>query len=66
MSGTGNYHGFYGFKAFSHERNIMVQKSFDVVQYFHPPYHKQGSTNRSMHEKIQSITEKALRKLKGM
>ena len=66
MSGTGNYHGFYGFKAFSHERNIMEQKSFDVVQYFHPPYHKQGSTNRSMHEKIQSITEKVLRKLKGM
>ena len=66
MSGTGNYHGFYGFKAFSHERNIMEQKSFDVVQYFHPPYHKQGSTNRSMHEKIQSITEKALRRLKSM
>jgi aldehyde dehydrogenase (NAD+) len=66
MSGTGNYHGFYGFKAFSHERNIMEQKSFDVVQYFHPPYHKHGSTNRSMHEKIQSITEKVLRRLKSM
>ena len=66
MSGTGNYHGFYGFKAFSHERNIMEQKGIDAVQYFHPPYYEQGSTLRNMHEKIQSITEKALRKLKGM
>ena len=25
MSGTGNYHGIYGFKTFSHERNVMHQ-----------------------------------------
>lgn len=37
-SGIGNYHGFYGFKTFSHERNVMRQHSFDVIKYFHPPY----------------------------
>ena len=66
MSGTGNYHGFYGFKAFSHERNIMEQKGVDAVQYFHPPYYEQGSTLRNMHEKIQSITEKVLRWIKSI
>lgn len=63
MSGTGNYHGFYGFKTFSHERNIMVQKGFDVVQFFHQPYHKQQGPH-SLHEIIQSIAEKALRLIK--
>ena len=29
MSGTGNYHGIYGFKTFSHERNVMHQGTFD-------------------------------------
>ena len=66
MSGTGNYHGFYGFKTFSHERNIMEQKGIDAVIFFHPPYSNQDGSHRSMHEKIQRITEKALRKLKGM
>ena len=66
MSGTGNYHGFYGFKTFSHERNIMAQKGFDVVQFFHPPYHKQGDKHPSLHSKIQSFAEKALRFLKSM
>lgn len=37
-SGIGSYHGFYGFKAFSHERNVMHQHSFDIIKYFHPPY----------------------------
>lgn len=37
-SGIGNYHGFYGFKTFSHERNIMEQRSFNVVKFFFPPY----------------------------
>ena len=37
-SGIGNYHGFYGFKTFSHERNIMEQHSFNAVKYFYPPY----------------------------
>ena len=63
MSGTGNYHGFYGFKTFSHERNIMEQKGFDVVQFFHPPY---GIVNRDLRSKIQNIAEKALRFFKSM
>ena len=40
MSGTGNYHGFYGFKTFSHERNIMYQGAFDPLSFLYPPYHK--------------------------
>ena len=63
MSGTGNYHGFYGFKTFSHERNIMVQKGFDAVTFFHPPY---GIVPGNLHSKIQSFAEKALRFLKSM
>ena len=66
MSGTGNYHGFFGFKTFSHERNIMVQKCFDVVQFFHPPYHKQGEGCSCMHEKIQRFAERALRFIKSI
>ncbi len=63
MSGTGNYHGFYGFKTFSHERNIMQQKYFDVVTFFHPPY---GIIPGNWHCKIQKFAEKALRFLKSM
>ena len=63
MSGTGNYHGFYGFKTFSHERNIMHQKFFDVVQFFHPPY---GKNLGNLHSKIQGLAEKALRFIKSM
>lgn len=63
MSGTGNYHGFYGFKTFSHERNIMEQKGFDMVQFFHPPY---GIVDGSLRSKIQKFAEKALRFFKSM
>jgi aldehyde dehydrogenase (NAD+) len=38
MSGTGNYHGFYGFRAFSHERNYMLQGPIDLTASFYPPY----------------------------
>jgi len=37
-SGTGNYHGFYGFKAFSHERAVLRQGRIDLLQQFYPPY----------------------------
>ncbi len=38
-SGLGNAHGFYGFKAFSHERGIMHQsKLFDFNSMIYPPY----------------------------
>ena len=63
MSGTGNYHGFYGFKTFRHERNIMQQKGFDAVTFFHPPY---GKHFGSLHSKIQGLAEKALRFIKSM
>lgn len=63
MSGTGNYHGLYGFKTFSHERNVMTQKGFDAVKIFHPPY---GIVAGSLRSKIQNFAEKALRFFKSM
>jgi aldehyde dehydrogenase (NAD+) len=38
MSGTGNYHGYYGFKSFSHERNYMRQGPLNLTSRFYPPY----------------------------
>jgi aldehyde dehydrogenase (NAD+) len=38
MSGTGNYHGYYGFKTFSHERNVMRQGPINMTASFYPPY----------------------------
>jgi aldehyde dehydrogenase (NAD+) len=38
MSGTGNYHGRYGFRAFSHERNYMRQGAINMTKAFYPPY----------------------------
>ncbi len=38
-SGMGNYHGYFGFKTFSHERAVLRQtKIFDSVKLFYPPY----------------------------
>jgi aldehyde dehydrogenase (NAD+) len=37
-SGMGNYHGFYGFKTFSHERAVLTQGFFSAVAFFYPPY----------------------------
>ena len=45
MSGTGNYHGIYGFKTFSHERNVMRQGAFDTMTFLYPPYHKENEKN---------------------
>jgi aldehyde dehydrogenase (NAD+) len=36
-SGTGNAHGFYGFRAFSHERAVLEDK-FSLVPMLFPPY----------------------------
>lgn len=41
QSGTGNYHGYYGFKTFSHERSIFIQGRFDAKKLLYPPYTKQ-------------------------
>jgi aldehyde dehydrogenase (NAD+) len=38
-SGLGNAHGFYGFRAFSHERAVLEDK-FSVVPMLFPPYTK--------------------------
>jgi aldehyde dehydrogenase (NAD+) len=38
MSGTGNYHGFYGFRTFSHERNVLQQGPLNLTSFFYPPY----------------------------
>jgi aldehyde dehydrogenase (NAD+) len=37
-SGTGSCHGFYGFKAFSHERAVMFQSNPDFNKLAYPPY----------------------------
>lgn len=58
MSGTGNYHGIYGFKTFSHERNVMHQGAFDPLSFLYPPYHKAG--DKGWRAKIQRLAEKIL------
>ena len=43
-SGTGNAHGAYGFRAFSHERAVLRSSPLMLIKMFFPPYTK----NRSM------------------
>ena len=59
MSGTGNYHGIYGFKTFSHERNVMRQGAFDTMQFFYPPYHKENE--KSWRARLQRIAAKCMK-----
>ena len=58
MSGTGNYHGIYGFKTFSHERNVMHQGAFDPLSCLYPPYYK--ASDKGWRAKIQQIAKKIL------
>jgi aldehyde dehydrogenase (NAD+) len=37
-SGMGSYHGFFGFRTFSHERAILRQGRLSTIQRFFPPY----------------------------
>lgn len=37
-SGIGAYHGFYGFKTFSHARAILYQGRFSGLSFIYPPY----------------------------
>ncbi len=37
-SGFGSSHGFYGFKAFSHERAVLRQGRLSPLKWFYPPY----------------------------
>jgi aldehyde dehydrogenase (NAD+) len=38
QSGIGNTHGFYGFRAFSHERPVLIQSRFSPLKLIYPPY----------------------------
>ncbi len=37
-SGIGNAHGFFGFKAFSHERAVLAGGPFSALKLLFPPY----------------------------
>ncbi|HTL12402.1 MAG TPA: aldehyde dehydrogenase family protein [Bdellovibrionota bacterium] len=37
-SGMGAYHGYFGFRALSHERAVLRQGMLDLVRFFYPPY----------------------------
>ncbi|RMG62349.1 MAG: aldehyde dehydrogenase family protein [Calditrichaeota bacterium] len=37
-SGYGNSHGFYGFKAFSHERAVLRHHALSPLKWLYPPY----------------------------
>ncbi|MCF8262305.1 MAG: aldehyde dehydrogenase family protein [Melioribacteraceae bacterium] len=39
-SGIGSARGYYGFKAFSHERSVMIQPSLSAMKFLFPPYKK--------------------------
>jgi aldehyde dehydrogenase (NAD+) len=39
-SGTGNAHGAYGFRAFSHERGVLRSSPLMLIKMFFPPYTK--------------------------
>lgn len=37
-SGLGSYHGWYGFRTFSHERSVLVQRRGNLARMLYPPY----------------------------
>lgn len=37
-SGQGSYHGHFGFKAFSHERSVLIQSRWTLTKFYFPPY----------------------------
>jgi aldehyde dehydrogenase (NAD+) len=39
-SGIGNYHGEFGFKAFSHERAVLIRGPINAAFLLSPPYNK--------------------------
>jgi aldehyde dehydrogenase (NAD+) len=53
MSGTGNYHGRYGFRTFSHERNYMRQGKMNMTKAFYPPYG--GGMQRRMKKMVEAL-----------
>jgi aldehyde dehydrogenase (NAD+) len=51
-SGMGNYHGRYGFKAFSHERAVMRQSKATLAPQLAPPYTRKTRSLLAMLEKL--------------
>lgn len=41
-SGMGGSHGYFGFKAFSHERSVMYQSRIPMSKLIYPPYSNKG------------------------
>ena len=41
-SGMGSCHGYYGFKAFSHERAVVFQSRLNFTSLVYPPYAEKG------------------------
>jgi aldehyde dehydrogenase (NAD+) len=51
-SGSGNYHGIFGFKAFSHERAVMRQSKVTLAPMLAPPFTKTTRAMLAMLEKL--------------
>jgi aldehyde dehydrogenase (NAD+) len=54
-SGIGNAHGYFGFKAFSHERALLRGNWLHLVKAFFPPY---GATRRRLIEAILTLVRR--------
>ncbi len=53
-SGSGSYHGHFGFKAFSHERAVMRQTKASLAPLLVPPYGKRTRAMLAVLEKLPS------------
>ncbi|GAC1545949.1 MAG: aldehyde dehydrogenase family protein [Vulcanimicrobiaceae bacterium] len=51
-SGVGNYHGQFGFKAFSHERAVMRQAKFALTPLLAPPFNLKTRAMMALMEKL--------------
>ena len=51
-SGSGSYHGQFGFKAFSHERAILRQSKASLAPLLAPPYGRKTSAMLAMLERL--------------
>jgi len=52
QSGVGSYHGFFGFKAFSHERAVMRQTKASLAPLLAPPYNVKTRAMTALLEKL--------------
>jgi aldehyde dehydrogenase (NAD+) len=51
-SGQGSYHGWYGFREFSHERAVLTQTRRPLLRLFDPPYTKRTELLMKFFKKI--------------